>query len=303
VTQGAVDAMLAELYLNAEVFTGTVTTAGLTKGTAHWQDAINSADAVLNSGQYSLQSTANWRKNFTPDNYTSPENIFAINFLAQTDLGLNFAMRVLHYNQYDSPTPWNGFSTLAETYRAFDNADVRKAVFLEGPQFNQVTGLPANDRAGNRLVFTDSILNVTQAGEGEGPRILKWPVDPAHVAQNNGNDFAWFRLAEMYLIKAEALNELGQTAAALPLVNIIHTRAGLPAITGTFTQQQMRDLILKERLLEFVGEGKRRQDMIRMGKFTAPFAYKGQTEAYRILFPIPATQIQTNPLLEQNPGY
>ena len=305
VTQGAVDAMLAELYLNAEVFTGTVTTAGLTKGTAHWQDAINAADAVLNSGHYSMQSTANWRKNFTPDNYNSPENIFAINFLAQTDLGLNFAMRVLHYNQYDSPTPWNGFSTLAETYRSFDNADVRKAVFLEGPQVNQVTGLPTTDRAGNPLFFTDTIGDITQAHENEGPRILKWPVDPAHVAQNNGNDFAWFRLAEMYLIKAEAMNELGQTGAALVPLNAVHTRAGLPALTGTYTQQQMRDLILKERLLEFVGEGKRRQDMIRMGVYLKPFGLKGDqsSQPYRILFPIPATQIQTNPQLQQNPGY
>jgi starch-binding outer membrane protein, SusD/RagB family len=302
VTQGAVDAILAEMYLNAEVFTGTVTPAGLTKGTAHWQDAATYADAVLNSGHYSMQSTANWRKNFTPDNYTSPENIFSINFLAQASLGLNFPMRVLHYNQY-TPAPWNGFATLAETYRAFDAADVRKQVFLEGPQFNQDNGAPANDRAGNRLVFTDSILNITQAGEGEGPRILKWPVDPNHVAENNGNDFAWFRLAEMYLIKAEALNELNQTAAAIPLLNVVHTRAGLPALATTLTQQQVRDAILKERLLEFVGEGKRRQDMIRMGKFTLPFGYKGQTEPFRILFPIPSTQLQTNPKLEQNPGY
>ena len=304
VTQGAVDAILAEMYLNAEVFTGTVTTAGLTKGTAHWQDAITYADAVLNSGHYSMQSMPNWRKNFTPDNYTSPENIFSINFLAASSLGLNFPMRVLHYNQY-TPSPWNGFATLAETYQAFDNADVRKQVFLEGPQVNQDNGQPAKDRQGNPLFFTDTIGDITSANENEGPRILKWPVDPAHVAENNGNDFAWFRLAEMYLIKAEATNELGQPAAALPLVNVVHTRAGLPAITGTFTQQQMRDLILKERLLEFVGEGKRRQDMIRMGVYLKPFGLKGDqsSQPYRILFPIPATQIQTNPSLTQNPGY
>lgn len=304
VTRGAVDAILAEMYLNAQVFTGTVTAAGLTKGTARWQDAANFADSVLNSSAgYQMQSGANWRKNFTADNNTSKENIWGVNFIAATDLGLNFAMRVLHYNQYDSPTPWNGFSTLAETYRAFDNADVRKAIFLEGPQVNQVTGQPANDRAGNPLVFTDSILNVTAAGEGEGPRILKWPVDPGHVAQNNGNDFAWFRLAEMYLIKAEALNELGQTAAAVPLINIVHTRSN-PTPVAAATQQAVRDAILKERLLEFTGEGKRRQDLIRMGKFTAPFAYKlNTTEPFRILFPIPATQIQSNPQLTQNPGY
>jgi hypothetical protein len=259
----------------------------------------------MNNPDYALQSGANWRKNFTPDNYLSRENIFSINFLASTDLGLNFPMRVLHYNQYDSPTPWNGFSTLAETYHSFDDADIRKQVFLEGPQVNQVTGLPTTDRAGNPLFFTDTIGDITQAHENEGPRILKWPVDPGHVAENNGNDFAWFRLAEMYLIKAEATNELGDPAAALPFVNIVHTRAGLPALTGTYTQQQMRDLILKERLLEFVGEGKRRQDMIRMGVYLKPFGLKGDqsSQPYRILFPIPATQIQTNPSLEQNPGY
>ena len=304
VTRGAVDAMLAELYLNAEVFSGTVTAAGLTKGTQRWQDAKNFADSVLNNPSYSMLSGANWRKNFTADNNTSPEIIFGVNFIAATDLGLNFVMRSLHYNQYDSPTPWNGFSTLAETYRAFDNTDIRKAIFLEGPQFNQVTGAPANDRAGARLVFTDSILNVTQAGEGEGPRILKWPVDPNHVAQNNGNDFAWFRLAEMHLIKAEALNELGQTALAIPEINIVRSRANPTPVAAGLTQQQVRDAILKERLLEFAGEGKRRMDLIRMGKFTAPFAYKlNTTEPYRILFPIPATQIQSNPQLTQNPGY
>jgi hypothetical protein len=305
VTRGAVDAMLAELYLNAQVFGGTVTTAGLTKGPARWQDAINAADSLLNSPNYAMESNANWRKNFTPDNYNSPENIFSVNFLAQPGLGLNFVMRVLHYKQYDSPTPWNGFSTLAETYRSFDNADIRKQVFLEGPQVNQVTGLPTTDRAGNPLFFTDTIGDITQANENEGARILKWPVDPNHVAQDNGNDFAWFRLAEMYLIKAEALNELGQTAAALPLLNVVHTRAGLPALTGPYTQQTMRDAILKERLLEFVGEGKRRQDMIRMGVYLKPFGLKGDqsSQPYRILFPIPATQIQTNPKLTQNPGY
>jgi starch-binding outer membrane protein, SusD/RagB family len=305
VTQGAVDAMLAELYLNAEVFTGTVTTAGLTKGPARWQDAIDAANAVLNSGHYSLESGANWRKNFTPDNYNSTENIFSVNLMAAPGLGLNFPMRVLHYNQYDSPTPWNGFSTLAETYRAFDNTDVRKAIFLEGPQVNQVTGLPATDRAGNPLIFTDTVGNIHQANENEGARIMKWPVDPAHVAENNGNDFAWFRLSEMILIKAEALNELGQTAAAITLINSVHDRSDPTPLNIAANQQAVRDAILKERLLEFTGEGKRRMDMIRMGVFLKPFGLKGDqsSEPYRILFPIPATQIQTNPLLEQNPGY
>ena len=68
-TKGAADAILASLYLNAQVFTGTVGTSGLTKGTARWQDAITAADRVLNSpAGYQLDPT--WRHNFTYDNNT-----------------------------------------------------------------------------------------------------------------------------------------------------------------------------------------------------------------------------------------
>jgi len=56
-------------------------------------------------------------------------------------------------------------------------------------------------------------------------------------------------------------------------------------------------------LFEFAGEGKRRQDMIRFGHFLDARQFKGQREAYRVLFPVPATQIQSNSKLTQNPGY
>ena len=62
---------------------------------------------------------------------------------------------------------------------------------------------------------------MTCATEGGGVRITKWPVDPNHVQQDNGNDYAWFRLGEMYLIRAEAENELGQTAQAIADINTI----------------------------------------------------------------------------------
>jgi len=303
VTQGVVDAILASMYLNAEVFTGTVTAAGLTKGPARWLDASTTADLLLNSPNYLLQPAGQWRKNFTPDNdVTHPEIIFPVRFLASSGLGLNFVMRLAHYNQF-TPTPWNGFATMASTYNAFDAADERKAIFLRGLQNNLETGAAVNDRAGNRLNFTDSILDVTQATEGEGPRILKWPVDPGHVAENNGNDYAWFRISEMYLIKAEAQNELGNSAAAVTLINQVHTlRNPTPVVAAT--QQAVRDAIYKERLLELIAEGKRRTDMIRMGHFLQPFPYKTTTTApYRILFPIPAPQIQTNSQLVQNAGY
>jgi len=300
-TRGAADAILASLYLNAQVFTGEVTAAGLQPGAARWQDAADAADRVINAG-YTLAT--NWRSNFTADNHLSPEIIMAVKYVAVDGLGLNFVMRALHYHQYDALQPWNGFATIAETYNAFDPNDRRREIFLEGRQFNLITGLPVNDRAGNPLVFDPAITDPTQAGEGAGVRIVKWPVDPAHVAQNNGNDYAHFRLAEIILVKAEALNELGRTAEAIVLVNSVRARnfATPTPITAT-TQAGVRTAIMNERLFELTAEAKRRTDLIRYGRWNQPWFNKTVTDAYKVLMPIPQTQIGTNPELVQNAGY
>jgi len=60
---------------------------------------------------------------------------------------------------------------------------------------------------------------------------MKWPLDPAKVGVDNGNDYGTFRLGEIYLIKAEAENELGQTAQAIIDLNTVRARAFLPAKT------------------------------------------------------------------------
>ena len=302
-TKGAADAMLASMYLNAQVYTGTVSTAGLAAGTQRWSDAVAACDRILNSGVYSLAT--NWRSNFTADNYQSPEIIMQVMFLNQSGLGLNFLMRALHYSQY-TPSPWNGFATIAETYNSFDSDDQRRQIFLVGPQVNLDTGAPALDRNGNPLIFVPDIKDVTNATEGEGVRIAKWPRDPNHVQQDAGNDFAHFRLAEIYLIKAEALNELGQTAQAIGLVNTLRARVFSPPkpLSTGLTQAQARTAIFNERLFELTSEAKRRQDLIRAGQYTSRAWFdKPAVAPYRILMPIPQTQIDTNPLLAQNPGY
>ena len=74
-------------------------------------------------------------------------------------------------------------------------------------------------------------------------------------------------------------------------------------LSAGLSQDELRTAIYNERLFELNNEAKRRQDMIRMGTFTGPFQFKEQREPYRILFPIPVTQLQTNPMLVQNPGY
>jgi starch-binding outer membrane protein, SusD/RagB family len=300
-TSGAADALLATLYLNAEVFSGTVTAGGLQKGPARWQDAIDAADRVL-SGPYSL--APDWFGNFRFNNHLSPENVFVSARRAEAGVSLNMISATLHYNQ-TSPASNNGRAVQPDTYRKFDEADARMGIFLAGPQFHLVTGVPINDRSGARLDYTIDIRDITQATEGEGVRIYKWPIDPNRSAQNHGNDFAIFRLAEIYLTKAEALNELNQTGAAVQLVNMLRARVFDPAkpLAGALSQADARQAILDERLFELINEGKRRTDLIRHGKWTDAWFEKQQREPYRILMPIPQTQLDANPLLVQNPGY
>jgi hypothetical protein len=310
-SKGAADAILASLYLNAQVFTGTVTATGFTKGPARWADAIAAADRVINSGEYSLAT--DWKKNFSTDNHDSPEHIFWIAESSAPGLGMSLAMRGLHYNML-APEPWNGFATLADTYNAFDPADDRRNVFLVGgPQKSYNTGAEVKDRQGNPLVFTVDIVDATKAAENEGPRLMKFPpLAGASNGDSHPNNYPYFRLAEMYLIKAEAMNELGQAGAAAQ-ANIVRSRHfATPNPIVAAPGAALRKAILDERLFELAGEAKRRQDLIRYGTFTdahkmcsaaVATCTKTATQPYKVLFPIPETQRQANPLLTQNPGY
>lgn len=300
-TKGAADAILASLYLNAEVFSGEVTAGGLQKGQAQWQKAYDVADRVIKSGVYQLET--DWNKLFAYDNSANKEHILAGTFLPVEGLGHSFIYRSLHYSQYN-PSPWNGWATTEETFNKFDAADKRRNMFLWGPQVNVENGQPVTNRQGEPLVFTATIANVRNATEGEGIRFYKYPRDPQHQGYNNGNDVPIFRLAEMYLIKAEAANELGRTGEAVDLINQIRARAfdpDKPIAAGS--QAEVRQAILTERLYEFCFEGKRRQDLIRMGKFNDAWQYKDASAPYRIVFPIPQNQLDANKNLTQNPGY
>ena len=120
-------------------------------------------------------------------------------------------------------------------------------------------------------------------------------------------NFVVYRYADVLLMKAEALNEMGQTTAAEVPLNIVRKRAGLDAVTG-LTQDEMREKIIHERRMEFAFEGHRWFDMIRIdhGNYAIKFLKsigKNNVNKDRLLFPIPQTEIDANPLLTQNPGY
>ncbi|MEZ0612153.1 RagB/SusD family nutrient uptake outer membrane protein [Fibrella sp. WM1] len=112
-----------------------------------------------------------------------------------------------------------------------------------------------------------------------------------------GANIPVIRLAEMYLIRAEANLQLGSTTGASPLadVNLIRVRAGLAPLTGTLTLAQ----IVQERRWELAFEGLRIHDIKRLRLSTGTFAWN----APKLVFPIPKREIDVNPAIVQNEGY
>lgn len=340
VTKGVANAILASLYINAGVFDKDCGPADCTKvispssynsckgitvagGKDACQAASDAADAVINSGnQTTYQLSSDWFQNFSPTNKSSTENIFVVVHSNSTQaIGGEWPMRTLHYNQLSTGdgSPWNGFATTAEYYSQFPDTsvDVRGKMWLVGRGYSFENGQPVNDRNGNPLIFTKTIPDLTKANEGNGIRFNKFnPIpDPPHGSAQP-NDFTWFRLSEMYLIKAEAQNELGNTAAALTALNTVHNKRNSSGAITAAGGSALRSAIYTERALEFAGEGKRRTDMIRFGTFLKwtessangvcganPAAGCPARDGHRIVFPIATNSLGSNPLLVQNAGY
>jgi hypothetical protein len=288
-------AILAKLYLNAQIYTGT----------AKWAEAETAANEVI-SGPYSL--TSNFFANFSTRNGGSTENILTLPYDQNNAQGFNLVQMTLHYlsqNTYNlQEQPWNGYASLEEFYNSFDDKDVRKASFLEGPQFaadgsrlNDISA-EANDPDGPPLTFTPKINQLApNAFRQAGVRVGKYEFATG-AGSSLSNDYPLFRLGDIILVKAEAAFRQGKTALALTGVNQVRTRAGLAPLAAV----TLNDLY-KERGFEMFAEASRRTDQIRFGKFNQPWWEKQASQPFRALFPIPLQQINANPNLNQNPGY
>lgn len=289
--------ILAKLYLNAEVYTGT----------AQWQKAADAATEVIDGGTYSLAS--NFFSNFSTNNRGSSENIFVIPYDENTGGGFNLAQMTLHYSSQATfnlqEQPWNGYSSLEEFYNSFENNDARKLGFLEGPQFasdgSRLEDLSAEDSDpdGAPLTFTPFISELRpNALRQEGVRVGKFEFQSG-AGQSLSNDFPIFRLADVMLMKAEALWRINAgSTEALSLVNQIRDRSGADALASLTA-----DNLLAERGRELFAEGWRRSDLIRFGRFNDTWWEKPASDVTKNLFPIPQGQRDSNPDLLQNPGY
>ena len=125
------------------------------------------------------------------------------------------------------------------------------------------------------------------------------------VANDSKANWKVIRYGDVLLMLAEAMNENGKTAQAIPYINQIRTRAGLTGYVTTLTQSATRDAIVLERRFELSFEGVRWFDLVRTGQAYNVMKSSGMA-AYMTVFPLPLSQVQlmNNPaIFPQNPGY
>jgi hypothetical protein len=320
-TKAMAFAMLMKMYLNADIYTG---------GATRYNDVVAMADSIQKNSNYFLD--ARFRDIFLPTNGPQiNETIFAIPYDQQIP-GNQFTRFGFYYylvNAYGFNVGESiAMSTTPEFYARFNlPGDFRTKTWLVGPQFypdgnggftNQPVYYPGTT---TQIVINPTLtlippkpmdLGNTIASQAEGIRSIKYYPDPTTIQATrlNGNDVPVFRLADVYLMKAEAelrgapvtaVNGVMQTPAYL--VNLLRTRAGAQTTTNVTL-----DTLLDERARELSWEGWRRNDLIRFGQFEKSYPLPNDnltmnTDPTRRLFPVPISEIQLNSNLQQNPGY
>ncbi|MCB0644581.1 MAG: RagB/SusD family nutrient uptake outer membrane protein, partial [Phaeodactylibacter sp.] len=294
-SKAAAYALLARLYLNKAVYT-----AGSPEGPYSFakedMDKVVEYCELVEAEGFSLEDE--YFKIFS----TASSN--EIILVAATGTPQNRYRMTLHYDQ--NPDGWNGFATLADFYDKFDENDPRRGSeatpdgteysglgrgFLFGQQYNDAGDEIINSRNQLPLSFTKEVP-LLGAGTEEGIRVIKYhPVDAGM--------YIFLRYGDVHLMKAEAVLRGGtDNQSALEIVNELRTARGATGL-GTLDEASMLD----ERGRELYWEGLRRVDQIRFGTFTSPWSDMENTEAFRVLFPIPQRALDTNPNLQQNSGY
>lgn len=313
-------ALLAKMYLNAGVYTGT----------PRYNDVVAMTDSIQKNANYKLEGR--FRDIFLPNNGPQiNETIFAVPYDQQIP-GNQFT----RFGFYPYLGPAYGFivtgsiamSTTPEFYNRFNlKDDLRSKTWLVGPQFipdgnGGFTNQPANYPNETRQIqFTPDLILIktkpmdvgnTRESQEMGVRSVKFYPDPAitQATRLNGNDVPVFRLADVLLMKAEAILR-GATPTAVNgemqtpdiLVNKLRTRSNAPAATGITLEG-----LLDERAREFSWEAWRRNDLIRFGLFEKEYPLPNDNltmnkDITRRLFPVPASEMTLNSKLVQNPGY
>jgi hypothetical protein len=321
--------LLEKLYLNAQYYTGQ----------PKYTQTVAMADSVLDRAKSIYSLDADYMTIFAPENGPQiKETIFAVPYDPNVAEGNHFTRFGLHTSlqaKYSIPfRPSIALSTIKEFYEKFNlTGDVRNTTWLAGKQYENngspmivkttkkgvdasYTGTDGAAAVDYQVDFTPEMPLVRPAtmdvgndelGKARGVRSIKfYPDKNANPnTRYQGNDMPVFRLADVMMMKAEAILRGatpttigGELQTADVLVNKIRTRAKAPIVSGITLDQ-----LLEERAREFAWEGWRRNDLIRFGKFENAWGFKTNTDVNKRVYPIPTSEKALNPNLVQNTGY
>lgn len=290
--------LLAKMYLNAEVYIGE----------PRYNECVEQLNTVF-SGGYILEPE--YKNLFCADNHLSQEVIFPLVYdgIKSTGyggvsfiIGLEASLKVPTlpiskiYGVDGATCAWTGARAPKELFNLFADNDSRGKLFFKDGMTDEITDLHTGYTQG-RLVT--KFVNRTSTGT---------------VGQSNifpDTDFPLFRLADAYLMYAEAVvrGGNGDATAALGYLNDLRDRAGADHVTAADLNL---DFIITERARELYWEGWRRTDLIRFNRFTDNYnwCWKGGTQTgimkldskYNI-YPLPVAELSVNTKLKQNTGY
>lgn len=269
-TKGAAQGLLSKVYLYQ----------------SKWQQAADLAKTVINSGGYGLES--DYAKIWRLEGENGPESLFE--WQAR---GSSIAHGIKQYSQVQAPRGgavalgW-GFNIPSQNLLDAFNAekdDIRRDATIIFRGETLYDGRLIDSGVENPM-YNEKAYSSANGG-----------------AEHTDKNVRYLRLGEIYLIHAEAANELGNSIEALNALNIIRTRVKLPKITTT-DQAQLRQLIWKERRLELAFEHDRWFDLIRTKQAKTAMAANGKTfQDKMFLFPIPENQLIQTPEMPQNIGW
>lgn len=341
ISQAAAATMLAELYFNAEsyikedhysecaklcqdIIAGVY---GPYQLDSKWSgpfcfDNDKSPEAIWNVPSQNAKLEFNWYYRYFY--HTNSPKYFNTTFPASIYNGFG-----LSPSREDAKTPYTDSDfKLGKPYSKFNDKDLRKqpyeykgdgkykGMFLVGDQINPTTGektLGNRSHSGQLVSFVDYVnadgkgSTMLNGEENSMIRLVKLPIpDNNDLNRLWDPDFPAIRLTEVYYMLAECKWRAGDKAAAAQLINTVRKRnftngVDPDPVPDNFDVYRLAD----EWMVEFLGEGRRRTDLIRLGLFTTEnwWTHKATNEDYKKRFPIPSIDIQANPLLEQNPGY
>jgi hypothetical protein len=303
------NALLARVYLNAEVYAGT----------PHWNDALTYAKKVIDAG-YGLKD--HYEHLFLADNHLNNNEVilsinydgkytrlyggvtFLINAPGNKEYQVTYKEKLIHWGIWNADRfGWSGYRVRKEFVDKFERETDKRFLFV-----GEKNALGDDPNEFTNGLSTYKYRNITSASTVDNPIFGSDP-----TGEYADTDFPLFRLAEMYLIYAEAVTRgatNGTTGEAIQYINALRTRAfgNTNHQVSTITPQ----FVLDERARELYWECFRRTDLIRFGQFTTAdylWEWKGGIQAGKAvdshfnIYPIPDSDKNANVNLDQNPDY